>query len=111
MTEIKKIEGFTPGPWYIETAEPNEHSIMLEVATNDVLICGVYFDNNPMEEPEVKATASLIAYAPDLYKIALEQQEEIERLKGHIEKIKELKASAMDTKGLFPLLQYISNNL
>jgi len=91
MQPIKHIEGFTPGPWYTETAEPNEHSILVEVATNDLLICGVYHDDNPMDQPEAKATAELIAYSPELYSLALEQQERIKVLEDGIRGIVERK--------------------
>lgn len=108
---LKKIEGFTPGPWkyrpdvvdkgfYIETVDMSHQNTFI----GDV-------GGGLQRKPEIKANATLIAYAPELYQLAQQYIDENERLRGHIEKIKELKASAMDTKGLFPLLQYITNNL
>lgn len=77
MTEIKKIEGFTPGPWDIK--EQMHGIYWLDKAGNKNFgTIGTVLDCH--------ANASLIAYAPDLYKIALEQQDEIKRLKGLLKK-------------------------
>lgn len=98
MKEIKKIEGFTPGPWHLSV--PKSYGRWAGFNTAGGKCIGVYATNDDLEaiaqvakdemlqykEQDHSANASLIAYAPELYSLALEQQDEINRLKGLLKK-------------------------
>lgn len=88
MTEIKKIKGFTPGPWdqRISTHADisNNHWHYNVIGTRlgcKYKIAKCPFIDEDADKVEAAANASLIAYAPELYSLALEQQAEIMRLR------------------------------
>lgn len=93
MTEIKKIEGFTPGPWVVENGGQD---LWIGTGKNEgtkVDDIVVHIENGTEYKESVRlknhANSDLIAYAPELYRIALDQQKEIERLRRFVESLAE----------------------
>lgn len=65
MSKVK----FTPGPWTVENNEDKSLAdILLNIENEDVLVAGIYSGDAIVTE-EDKATARLVAAAPEMYEL------------------------------------------
>lgn len=88
-TKLKKIKGFTPGPWR-ECGQDRDGCSCGQIwsTTADYHLATTEMNNETgFISPETrKANASLIAYAPELYEYASSLEAENQRLRGEIKK-------------------------
>lgn len=77
MSEIKKIEGFTPGPWKAMVTDDNEPYVH---GANGNTVCDICTSEMEGDPKNVDGNMHLIAYAPELYSLALSQEQRIKEL-------------------------------
>lgn len=88
--ELKKIEGFTPGPWKVTTGIHSETTdsydsgdVWFNINGEDHNVIGETLYGRCLDatEEEARANAELMAYAPELYQLAGRYRDECDRLR------------------------------
>ena len=95
----KRTEGHTPGPWEFDIEQigscggrPYWGIVTPEVNYSTFIRVGVYADDyrgGPRREEECEANGALVGSAPDLLRIATEQEAELAQLRAERERLLE----------------------